>query len=134
MPEREKFEMKNKGLSFLRYVVPVVLLLIAFFAGWMTARWQTRLFPGPPFSDFRRLSNRLDLSAEQKAQLEPIIKKQRDEMLEIRRQCRERVMSGRDGVKAQIESILTSEQIDEFRRTENEFRQKHRPGRQRWRE
>lgn len=134
MSEKKEFQTIGKVVSVLRYVLPVLLLAVAFFAGWLTSRWQTRPFPGPLFADFQRLASRLELSQEQKAQLEPMIEKQRDEMLEIRRECRERVMSGRDNVKEQLESILTPEQMDKFKIAGKDFRQQHKPGRQRWRE
>lgn len=121
-------------------VFAVVAVSVAFTLGAISLRAAER--PFPPRSSERivsHLSERLDLTAEQRALLTPIIeesfdrhreieKKYGKQERELRRAARKEKHAVESGLEGQLASVLTAEQIQEYQKLQDDRRSHRREG------
>lgn len=113
----------------------LAILMTASYAGAQNRRFQN---PDQMISD---LKERLSLSEEQAAQIRPIMEEQVEKRRALhekykgqgksaRRSMRNEMQKSRGDMEARLEAILSTEQMDEFRKFQDE-RRKSRPGKRR---
>ncbi len=114
------------------------LILIGFFVGFFTHRQLTvnrkkqivELRKGPVIQ--RHLLVKIDLSSQQKEQIQPIVQEFAQRMDAIHRESRSQRRAATDSLQASIKKFLTSEQIQKLEDISRHFRgrpgSKRRPG------
>lgn len=111
-----------------------LLLVLTFAAGVAAGAAADRLglFPGPARADvasverdrhghgpgrttIERFADELELTAEQRSEIEGILERHRDSMREIWHEVRPRYRALVDSVRNEIEGVLTTEQVEAYR-------------------
>lgn len=93
-------------------------------------------FDTPPFQRYF-MHGDLDLSREQRTQLEEVFKRQRGKFEALHRDLRPQVEALMDETQAELEAILTPEQLERFRARRNRWqrrRDRHGPPHRRFHE
>jgi len=117
-------------------VAALCVLMVACLVFIQTASAQDRGRPGKAPSPERvmaKLTERLNLTEEQKAQMQPVIQDDMDKHREVMVKAREQEIKDREAVKAQFEAIdketdaklatiLSAEQLKEFQKMREERR------------
>lgn len=75
---------------------------------------------------YEQVINRLNLTAEQKTQVEQIMKEARAQMIEIRKQSEPRVSEVRRQTDERLKTVLTPEQWSQWRQLTSERRERWR--------
>ncbi len=119
----------------LRYILPAVLLISAFAAGYAVRGFSMhrRMHKphhamGPRFIE--KLQEKLDLSAEQSQQIRVILEKQHGEAMRLRKESRPRFKAIQEEAQKEIFSVLNEEQKITFR----EMIKRHKKRRKQWRD
>src|SRR5215813_9881507 len=84
---------------------------------------------GPPIWALSSVTERLDLSSEQSAQVEKILDDAKQQLLEMRRQSEPRIKEIRAQTEEQLRQVLTDEQWQRFQELKREVSDRHRGGR-----
>jgi len=107
--------------KIFRYVLPVVFVLVAFFAGLFLGRgshprrgfgYEQRHEMRDHF--MRRLSDDLDLSSEQEAQISSILKEQRHNFRRLQKELRPQFRMMHEQTLDEISAILDEDQKSKF--------------------
>jgi Spy/CpxP family protein refolding chaperone len=111
----------------------LVIFLFGFAAGalalnayhrWTGARMQN------PRQGFERMLDRLQLSAEQKTQVQQIFSETRDQLQALRQESEPRVSEIRRQTDERLQKVLTPEQWKQFQQMRDEMRGRGRRGRE----
>jgi len=107
----------------------LLIFLLGFLAGALVLNIYHRQRYGPPrgVGRYEQVIDSLNLTAEQKAQVEQIMKETRARMIEIRRQSEPRISEVRQQTDERLKAVLTPEQWTQWQRMTSEIR-----GRRRW--
>lgn len=105
----------------------LLIFLLGFLAGALVLNiyhHQRRVAGGR--DQYEQVINSLNLTTEQKAQVEQIMKETRVRMIEIRRQSEPRVSEVRQQTDERLKAVLTPEQWEQWRRMMSEIRGRRR--------
>ncbi|MGH9936580.1 MAG: periplasmic heavy metal sensor [Blastocatellia bacterium] len=107
----------------------LLIFLLGFLAGALVLNIYHKRRYGPPrgAGRYEQVIDSLNLTAEQKAQVEQIMKETRVRMIEIRRQSEPRISEVRQQTDERLKAVLTPEQWAQWQRMTSEIR-----GRRRW--
>lgn len=119
--------MENDGKTQWRIRAAVVgVFLLGCLAGVLATnvyRGQfSRSFREPRGERFEQMLDRLNLTAEQRTQMEQIIKASRSQLLEIRRQSEPRYKEIRKQTDEKLQSILSAQQWQQWQQMTREMR------------
>ena len=127
-----------KSSTFLEMTKPWKLILLLagiFVAGVVTGafvvvqvghEWfANRLMPDHwPTIHLKKLSERLDLKPEQADQILPIIRRNRDDLNQVRTECQSQIKAVFERMEHEISAILTPEQRPKYEKLIQEMREK----------
>jgi Spy/CpxP family protein refolding chaperone len=120
----------------VRFAV-IIIFVVGFVAGVLALniyrgrQWQSPRAPGR--GGFEQMLDKLNLSAEQKTQVDEIFDDARAELTQLRKESGPKFREVRERTDKRLQSVLTPEQWQEFRQLTNESRRsrQHRMGRER---
>jgi Spy/CpxP family protein refolding chaperone len=126
-------EIVNKSKWQLRFAV-LAIFALGFAAGALSWNIYRSYRFGRP-GDFRRdrfeqMLDRLQLTSEQRPQVEQILNDARTQWMEARRQAEPRMREVREQTDQRLQAVLTTEQWERFKQMRDEMRpRRHRRGR-----
>jgi Spy/CpxP family protein refolding chaperone len=120
-------EENSKRKWQIRAAVALIFLL-GFLAGALVLNIYNRRQSGAPFGAgrYERIIESLDLTPEQKAQVEQVMNDARARMIEIRKQSSPRFREVRQQTDERMKTILTPEQWSQWQRMTSEMRGRRR--------
>ena len=124
-------ENNGKGRWSIRAAVVGVFLLgcLAGALGMNIYRTQFSRFSREPRGErFEQMLNRLNLTADQRTQVEQIMKDSRSQILDMRRQSEPRYKEIRKQTDERLQAVLTPEQWQQWQQMTNEMRGRRRRG------
>jgi Spy/CpxP family protein refolding chaperone len=123
---------KSKGKWQVR-VAALFIFLLGVAAGALAPRayhaWVRRSDPPARQGRFERMFERLQLTAEQKAQVQQILGDTREQLEAVRRESEPRVREIRQQTDERLRQVLTPEQWQQFQQMRDETRATNRRGR-----
>lgn len=109
----------------------LIIFLLGFLVGALTLNMYHRQRSSFPRGlggreRYEQMINRLNLTTEQRAQVDQIMKDARARMVEIRRQSEPRVSEVRQQTDERLKAVLTPEQWSQWQRMTSEMRERRR--------
>ena len=125
-------DIKSKGKWQVR-IAALVIFLLGVAAGALAPRayhaWARRVDPPSRQARFERMFERLQLTAEQKTQVQQILGDTRGQLEAVRRESEPRVREIRRQTDERLRQVLTPEQWQQFQQMKDESRGGDRRGR-----
>jgi Spy/CpxP family protein refolding chaperone len=120
-------ETNSKRKWQIRGAVALIFLL-GFLAGALVLNFYHKRRPWPPrgAGRYEQVINSLNLTAEQKTQVEQVMSEARARMIEIRRQSEPQIGAVRQQTDERLKSALTPEQWEQWQRMTGEMRRRRR--------
>ncbi len=112
-------------------VAALSIFVLGFIAGALALNLYRTRYPapgerggGPPFLGFRHITERLDLTSEQQAEVEKILSDTRARLADARKQSEPVLSEIRRQTEERLQQTLTSKQWEQFQQVKNEMRER----------